>query len=86
VRTAHRFPGRDPSLPTILASRYLRLMAADGLPSNGPGETDATPGRAWLATRGVEGVVRFPIHRFGSDSAPERRAMRGELIPVSALP
>ncbi|MGD0561204.1 MAG: hypothetical protein ABSA93_40305 [Streptosporangiaceae bacterium] len=77
---------RPARLRTILASRYLRLMAADGLPSKGPGETDVTPGRAWLGSRGVEGVVRFPIHRFGSDSAPERRAMRGELIPVSAPP
>jgi CRISPR-associated protein Csb3 len=37
-----------------------------------------------LAERGVVGVVRFAINRFGSDNAPERRAMRGEPIPVRA--
>jgi CRISPR-associated protein Csb3 len=37
-----------------------------------------------LAERGVVGVVRFAIHRFGSDKAPERRAARGEPIPVRA--
>jgi CRISPR-associated protein Csb3 len=44
----------------------------------------AAAGR-WLQERGVTGVVRFPVHRFGSDKySPERRAMRGEPIPVRA--
>jgi hypothetical protein len=31
----------------------------------------------------VVGIVRFPIERFGSDSAPERRAMRGITLPIT---
>jgi hypothetical protein len=27
-------------------------------------------------------VIRFQIERFGSDNAPERRAMHGEPVPV----
>lgn len=38
----------------------------------------------WLSERGVAGVIRFPVQRFGSDNAPERRAMRGEPMPVLA--
>jgi hypothetical protein len=32
--------------------------------------------------RGVIGILRFPIGRFGSDNAPERRARQGEAIPL----
>jgi CRISPR-associated protein Csb3 len=38
----------------------------------------------WLTEHGVTGIVRFPIQRFGSDNAPERRAMRGTPIPARA--
>ncbi|GIE84597.1 hypothetical protein [Actinoplanes regularis] len=36
--------------------------------------------REWLAARGVTGVVRFEVRRFGSASAPERRAARGTIL------
>ena len=70
-------------LRSILASAPLRVMAATGLDMCPDAEISAA--RAWLSARDVEGLVRFPIRRFGSDNAPERRAMRGELIPVRAL-
>ena len=70
-------------LRSILASASLRVMAATGLDMCPDAEISAA--RAWLSARDVEGLVRFPIRRFGSDNAPERRAMRGELIPVRAL-
>ncbi|WP_433532639.1 hypothetical protein ACQPYA_11755 [Micromonospora sp. CA-263727] len=71
---------------TILASGQLSRFAATGLSPNDLGRTsdDAAPrdesAREWLAHRGVTTVVRFPVHRFGSDSAPERRAMLGERL------
>jgi CRISPR-associated protein Csb3 len=37
----------------------------------------AEAARAWLVARHVGAVVRFPIGRFGSQSAPERRALLG---------
>jgi len=36
--------------------------------------------RAWLATRGVLTLYVFPVRRYGSANAPERRAQRGEPI------
>jgi hypothetical protein len=32
----------------------------------------------------VEGIMRFPIQRFGSDSAPERRAMLGSILTLGS--
>lgn len=46
--------------------------------------SEITAARHWLIERGVDGVVRFPVHRFGSDNAPERRALAGEPVPVRA--
>ena len=69
-------------LRSILASAPLRVIAATGLDLHIDAEIAAA--HSWLSARGIEGLVRFPIRRFGSDNAPERRAMRGELIPVSA--
>jgi CRISPR-associated protein Csb3 len=74
---------RPARLRSMLAARPLRTAATVGLKgpnAAAPGET-ATAG-AWLAARGVRGVVRFRVERFGSDNAPERRAMRGEAIPM----
>ncbi|MEV4830541.1 hypothetical protein AB0K25_19740 [Micromonospora sp. NPDC049257] len=71
---------------TIVASAQLAQFAATGLSPDAAGRAsvdDPPPGdaaRRWLASRGVTAVVRFPVHRFGSDSAPERRAMLGELL------
>jgi CRISPR-associated protein Csb3 len=76
-------PWRLSRLRTVLAARQLRDLAASALPA--PWAADAegeTAARSWLAARGVIGLVRFPIQRFGSDSAPERRAMRGTTLPT----
>lgn len=71
-------------LRSILASAPLRVVAATGLGMYSDPEVSAA--RGWLSARGIEGLVRFPVRRFGSDNAPERRAMRGEPIPIWALP
>jgi CRISPR-associated protein Csb3 len=81
---------RPARLRSILASAQLRTFAHDGLLDDElsstvrdmPPPTALTAARQWLSTRGVAGVVRFPIERFGSDNAPERRAMRGSLVPT----
>jgi CRISPR-associated protein Csb3 len=71
---------------TILASRQLSRFATTGLSPKDLGrdlDDDAAQreaARQWLACRGVTAVVRFAVHRFGSDSAPERRAMLGERL------
>jgi CRISPR-associated protein Csb3 len=73
---------------TILASGKLAQFAATGLTPSDPArasDEDASnheAARLWLKKRGVTAVARFPVHRFGSDSAPERRAMRSELLKV----
>lgn len=46
--------------------------------------SEITAARHWLAERGVDGLVRFPVHSFGSNKAPERRALTGQPIPVRA--
>lgn len=77
-------PWRPARLRTMLASEQLRDTAADTEQGTGRVVDAArrSAAHSWLAARGVVGVVRFPIRRFGSDSAPERRAMRGTLISV----
>lgn len=78
-------PWRPARLRSILASTQLRTAASNGLPLRDrerPSDSAVAAAHAWLAARGVVGVVRFPIQRFGSDNAPERRAMRGELLPL----
>jgi CRISPR-associated protein Csb3 len=73
---------RPARLRTVLASLQLRTAAATGLSLPKYTDTQISAAHAWLAARNVEGIMRFPVHRFGSDNAPERRAMRGEPIPV----
>lgn len=66
-------------LRTLLVSRQLHDAAGTGLPERWA--TDPAIGvaaRSWLTARGVVGLIRFPIERFGTDNAPERRAMRGD--------
>jgi len=90
------YPWRPAMIRTILAAAQTRTAASEGLDRSGrPLATDRT-GRAqpmatgsdlttacrWLAARQVTGIVRFPVARLGSDNAPERRAMRGQPIPV----
>ncbi|MHB1615354.1 MAG: hypothetical protein ACYCYA_13770 [Actinomycetes bacterium] len=70
-------------LRSILVTRQLRDAAGMGL--SGRWSSDPAIGLAagsWLTARGVVGIVRFPIDRFGSDSAPERRAMLGVPLPI----
>lgn len=72
-------------LRSVLASAQLRTAVSGGLSLRDrerPSAPAVTAARAWLSARGVAGMVRFPIQRFGSDKAPERRAMRGELLSV----
>jgi CRISPR-associated protein Csb3 len=73
---------RPARLRSVLANRDLRTVSAARLGL--PGYTDAqiSAAQANLAAWGIAGVIRFDIHRFGSDNAPERRAMRGETIAV----
>lgn len=72
-------------LRSVLASAQLRTAAAAGLPLDpqaAPSEVAVAAARRWMAARAVAGIVRFPIERFGSDNAPERRAMRGDPTTV----
>ncbi len=71
---------RPARLRSILASGALRTLATAGLELKGRTDADVSAAGSWLDKRGVAGVVRFPIMKFGSDNAPERRAMRGEMI------
>jgi CRISPR-associated protein Csb3 len=73
---------RSARLRSVLASQFLRTLATTGLGLNEHADTDASAVRAWLARRDVTGVMRFPVHKFGSDKAQERRAMHGETVPV----
>ena len=90
-------PWRPARLRAMLASTQLRVAASSGLDHIGrlmgnppPGArpvpmhtgSEITAARHWLAERGTDGVVRFPVHRFGSDNAPERRALTGQPVPV----
>lgn len=75
---------RPARVRTMLASRQLRDAAAtdDVGSAVGVDATRQAAATAWLSARGVVGIMRFPIRRFGSDSAPERRAMGGTPVPV----
>jgi CRISPR-associated protein Csb3 len=76
-------PWQPARLRTMLASVQLRTTASGGLElpeREKPTAPILDVSRRWLAARAVVGAVRFPIQRFGSDNAPERRAMRGEVV------
>jgi len=77
-------PWRPARLRSIVAAEQVRTAACDGLAIRDmPSPLAITAARRWLAARDVVGVVRFPVERFGSDNAPERRAMRGTLVTTS---
>jgi len=70
-------------LCTILASGQLAEAASRELGVRNP----ADPARlaastSWVASRGVVGIMQFPIKEFGSKSAPERRALRATHLPI----
>jgi CRISPR-associated protein Csb3 len=74
-------PWRSAKVRRVLASADLADAAgADLHRSWSPSDDRAIAARERLAAQGVEGIVRFPVERFGSDKAPERRAMRGEIL------
>jgi CRISPR-associated protein Csb3 len=73
---------RPARLRSILASQELRVAAAKGLNVPTYTDTQISAAQAWLATRNVSGIMRFPIHQVSDGKAAERRAMRGEPIPV----
>jgi CRISPR-associated protein Csb3 len=74
---------RPARLRSVLASQELRTFAGTRLTApDGVSDLEVSKARAWLRARGVEGAVRFEILKFGSDNAPERRAMSGHLISV----
>lgn len=79
---------RPARLRTILASTPLRLYAAAKLPEENAATASLTadPARLWLSARSVSAVIRFPVRRFGSDSAPERRAQLGEILHIGSRP
>lgn len=76
---------RPARLRSVLASEELSVLAGKGLEGSRSTEMAISKARAWLTARGVDGVIRFPIQKFGSDNAPERRAMRGEPISVGSI-
>lgn len=76
---------RPARLRSILAAQPLRESACSELPDPWGGDVlRAAASRHWLAARGIVGVMRFPIERFGSKSAPERRAMLGVALTTGA--
>jgi CRISPR-associated protein Csb3 len=85
---------------SMLASEQLKVAAGERLDREGRITREGTAGgqrvamysegeiavaHRWLCEHEVVGVIRFPIRRFGSDNAPERRAMGGEPLPVRAF-
>lgn len=77
---------RPARLRSVIADERLRVVAATGLPRWSSSDADVVRARSWLATRGVRAVIRFPIARFGSDLAPERRALLGTPIRTAGSP
>jgi CRISPR-associated protein Csb3 len=75
-------PWRPARLRSILASQQLRDAASTGINQPGTSALGTRAAATWLRARGAIGILRFPIGRFGSDNAPERRARQGEAIPL----
>lgn len=75
---------RPARLRSILACEQLGFAAADRLTGVGGDDLATQAAATWLGARGVVGVLRFPIGRFGSDNAPERRALRAHPIPLGS--
>lgn len=63
---------------TVLTARALADLGEAHGPVDGGGD-DAVTDRAhrWLRQRGAMGVLRFPILKTGSPSAPERQVLEG---------
>lgn len=72
-------------LRSVLASQELRTAAASGLKLPGYTDPQVTAAKAWLGARKVDGIMRFPVERVGSDKAPERRALRAQPVAVRSV-
>jgi CRISPR-associated protein Csb3 len=70
-------------LRSILACAQLHRAAAIRLAGVGGDDLDKQAAATWVRARGVVGVLRFPIGRFGSDNAPERRALRAQAVSLA---
>jgi len=75
---------RPARLRSMLASEELSVLAGKGMKASQSSELAVSKAGAWLKVRGVQGVIRFPVEKFGSDNAPERRAIQGEVIPAGS--
>lgn len=63
---------------TVLASQALADLGAAHGPADGGGDAAVTDrAHRWLRQRGAMGVLRFPILKTGSPSAPERQVLEG---------
>ncbi|HMA47677.1 MAG TPA: hypothetical protein VKP11_10835, partial [Frankiaceae bacterium] len=79
-----RGPWHPARLRSVLNSRALDVAAAATTEENPIPAGDVGAACAWLRDRGVAALVRFPIEVFGSTSAPERRALRGQLVRLGS--
>lgn len=75
-------------LQSILVSRELALVVAHRgrlldakEPFDASEELELEAAHRWLRSRGVPGVVEFPILKTGSSSAPERQILSGTAVP-----
>lgn len=76
-------------LQSIIVSRELALVVAQrgsllevsADPDTATEELELEAAYRWLRSRGVPGVVEFPILKTGSSSAPERQILRGTAVP-----
>ncbi|GGG79288.1 aldehyde dehydrogenase [Corynebacterium pelargi] len=82
VPTAPVTPARLRSVlvSSQLADLHTAMMTIDSDQENRKSlALEADAARAWLAARMCRAVVRFPILKAGSDSAPERQVLEGEV-------
>ncbi|MBC3189991.1 hypothetical protein H7X46_02800 [Pseudonocardia sp. C8] len=77
---------RPARVRSLLASEHLRVAATDGVERYAADPLVRQTAHTWLRARRVVGVLRFPIGRFGSDNAPERRALRAEAVQIGDSP
>lgn len=72
-------PWRPAKLRALLASKRLQGVA-ELVVNNPPGDVETSLALGELRrSSGVAALVAFPVARYGSDSAPERRALRGRV-------
>ena len=62
--------------------RLVRSVLSDAALVGAAMSDDASVDRGRLRDLGVAALVKFPIHKGGSTSAPERMLLTGELVPL----